>query len=398
MLRTATQLLVCALLGTTPLFPAKAMETDVSLELELRGFSSDASQPGKFDNDIAASLEPDFQGSFNDGNTLWRFTPFGRWDSRDEERRHGDIRELYLLHVMDHWEALAGISKVFWGVAESSHLVDVINQTDYLEGIDGEDKLGQPMLRLSRAFEASTLTLFALPGFRERDFLGSDNPLALPFEVNNDPVYEDPDGENNVDFAVRYSGYHDIIDYGVSWFHGTSRDAGFIPGDDGRLRPFYPQIDQIGLDLQVTSEAWLWKLEVIRRTFDSETAGTDYTAAAGGVEYSFYGVQDGRYDLGLLAELHHDSRDDRSAVLLQDDLFVGLRFGFTDAQSTEILAGAIIDLEDDSRSFRIEGNRRVFESATLGLEAQVFSNVDPDNLSHSLRDSDFVLLSLEWFF
>ena len=171
-----------------------------------------------------------------------------------------------------------------------------------------------------------------------------------------------------------------------------------MPGADGRLRPFYPQIDQFGVDVQVTSEAWLWKLEVIRRSFDRETSGDDYTAAVGGLEYSFYGLQDGLYDLGLLAELHHDSRDDPSMVLLQDDLFLGLRFGFTDAESTEILAGAIIDLEDDSQSFRVEGNRRVFESATLSLEAQAFTNVDPGNLSYALRDSDFLLLSLEWFF
>ena len=138
------------LLGLLPWQAVNAVEIDVSMELEMRAFIDDPSVAGQFDDNVAAALEPDFQGSFNDGNTLWRFTPFGRWDSRDEERRHSDIRELYLLHVMDSWELLAGISKVFWGVAESSHLVDIINQTDYLEGIDGEDKLGQPMLRLSR--------------------------------------------------------------------------------------------------------------------------------------------------------------------------------------------------------------------------------------------------------
>ena len=51
----------------------------------------------------------------------------------------------------------------------------------------------------------------------------------------------------------------------------------------------------------------------------------------------------------------------RPESLLQDDLFVGLRFGFNDAESSSILGGTIIDLDDQSTSFRIEASRRVFD-------------------------------------
>ena len=40
------------------------------------------------------------------------------------------------------WSLSIGLGKVFWGVTEFNHLVDVINQTDLVEGIDGEAKLG----------------------------------------------------------------------------------------------------------------------------------------------------------------------------------------------------------------------------------------------------------------
>ena len=377
---------------------AGEVAADVAMELELQAFVSAPAGSGRYDDNVSISLEPDFQGSFGNGDTLWRFAAFGRWDSRDPARRHGDIREMYLLHVMDDWEFLAGVSKVFWGVAESRHLVDIINQTDHLEGIDGEDKLGQPMLRLGRSFGQSTLTFFLLPGFRERAFLSADNPLSLPFAVSGDPLYESGKGRDHVDFAARFSGYLDIVDYGVSWFQGTSRKAGFVPGSGGFPRPFYPQIRQLGLDLQITSDNWLWKFEAIRRTSDHPAAGDDFTAAVGGVEYSFYGLQDGLYDLGLLAELHTDSRGNPATVLFQDDLFLGMRFAFTDTESTELLAGTVIDLEDSSQSFRIEGSRRMFDSARLVLEAQSFSNADPGNVSYSLRDSDHVLLSLKLYF
>lgn len=391
-------LLGAAALAFHALSFAGEVAVSVAMELELQAFVSNPAGSGRHDDNFAVSLEPDFRGDFDDGNTLWRFVPFGRWDSRDPERRHGDIREMYLLHVMDDWEFLAGVSKVFWGVAESRHLVDIINQTDHLEGIDGEDKLGQPMLSVGRSFGQSTLTFYVLPGFRERAFLSADSPLSLPFAVSDDPLYESGKGRDHMDFAVRFSGYRDVLDYGVSWFRGTSREAGFVPGMDRRLRPFYPQIEQFGLDLQITTESWLWKFEAIRRTFGHRAAGDDFTAAVGGFEYSFYGLRDGLFDLGLLAELHYDSRDDSGTILFQDDVFLGMRFGFTDVEGTEILAGTVIDLKDGSQSLRVEGSRRMFNNARLGLEAQSFFNVDPGNASYGLRNSDYALLSLKWYF
>ena len=277
--------------------------------------------------------------------------------------------------------------------------MDIINQTDFLEGFDGEDKLGQPMLRINRSFDQTNLTLFVLPGFRERDFLGLDNPLSLPFAVQDSPQYESDDGEDHVDYALRFNGYRGAVDYGLSYFRGTSRDPDFIPIvdeglDQGNLIAFYPQIDQVSLDLQITTDAWLWKLEALRR----ESTSSSFTAAVGGVEYSFFGLRDGLYDLGILTELHYDSRSDSSQALLQNDIFFGLRFGFNDAESSSILGGAIIDLDDQSTSFRIEANRRVFNDTTLSLEIQAFSNIDPNNLSFSFQNSDFVLGSLTFFF
>ncbi len=372
-----------------------AFDTNYVLEIEGRGFSQATTENGKYTSDIAASFEVELRTSLNQGNTVATFTPFSRWDSRDPKRRHSDIRELNLIHSAGSMEYQVGIGKVFWGVAESSHLVDIINQTDLLEGIDGEDKLGQPMIKVSRLLDQLTLDAFVLPGFREREFLSPDNPLALPFEVDDNEQYESDDGRDHVDYALRLSGYKGVVDYGLSWFKGTSREPDFLPsGTPGRLIPFYPQIDQFGLDLQITKEAWLWKLEAIHR----KTVRDGYNAAVGGLEYSFYGMNDGQYDLGLLAEYHYDDRENPATVIFQNDVFVGMRFGFTDAESSEILAGAIFDQDDQTASYRIEAARRIFTNAKISIEAQVFSNADPNNFSFGFRDSDFVQASLELFF
>jgi len=75
--------------------------------------------------------------------------PFVRLDNNDIGRSHVDLREAYWLHRGNNWNLSAGINKVYWGVAESNQLVDIINQDDALENIYSDDKLGQPMVNLS---------------------------------------------------------------------------------------------------------------------------------------------------------------------------------------------------------------------------------------------------------
>jgi len=312
---------------------------------------------------------------------------------------HADIRELNLLYTANDWEGVAGISRVFWGVTESGHLVDIINQTDQLEGFDGEDKLGQPMVRASRLFDQDVLDLYVLPGFRERAFLPSDQPLALPFPIEEDKgLYGARNGQQHVDLAARFSGYRGLVDYGLSWFSGTSRDPEFIAQSNGTFWPRYPLINQWGLDVQLTLDSWLWKLEAIHRAFETEALTSDFNASIGGAEYTIYELADSLFDLGLLAEWHFDSRDDRTTVPLQNDLFIGMRASFNDTQSSEFLAGVFSDLDDSSSSFRLEASRRVLDDARITLEAQTFLDVDPDNAIYYLQDSDFIVLSLQLFF
>ena len=123
--------------------PAAGMEMRSTLDFETRIHLQDSDHTEQFERHYAIGLEAGFNHSVNNGDTLFTFVPFARWDSEDEERKHFDIRELNINHASGDWETLVGIGKVFWGVVESNHLVNIINQTDFLEGVDGEDKLGQ---------------------------------------------------------------------------------------------------------------------------------------------------------------------------------------------------------------------------------------------------------------
>lgn len=366
---------------------------------ELRAFTQDAQFAGQDqDTNLSLSAEPEFYWEWNDGLDSLTFTPFLRVDENDDERTHGDIRELSWIHVGDDWELRTGIRKVFWGVTEFQHLVDVINQTDGVEDLDGEDKLGQQMINLSLVRDWGIVDLFLLPGFRERTFPGADGRLRSGLVVDTDRArYESGAKEKHLDTAIRWSHSVDVFDMGVYWFHGTNREPILQPtvtaGGQTVLAPFYEQMDQVGVDLQATIDSWLWKFEAIWRDSSSD----EFLAAQGGFEYTFYGIQESTADLGVLMEYGWDERDERGGVN-QNDLFMGGRLTLNDAESTEVLAGISYDLDHDTRSLLVEASRRFGNNWKVSIDGRLFQSDEPADPSYALRQDDHIQLTVERYF
>ena len=173
----------------------------------------------------------------------------------------------------------------------------------------------------------------------------------------------------------------------------------FIGGLDNNgnpiLRPIYNLIEQTGLDLQATKDAWLWKFELINRKEKS----TSYTAATVGYEYTFYGVFDSASDIGLVMEYLYDDRNELALTPFEDDIMLGLRWTNNDENDTSLLVGVIADRNDSSRLYSIEASRRIAESWKLDLEARVFSGIKiNDPLLSSLRQDDFIKAELGYYF
>ncbi len=370
-----------------------------NVAVEVASFSESPQFAGQFEDNITYSFKPKWDGEWNDGDDLWSLELFLRADDKDAGRQHADIRELLWLHIDGDDEWRIGINTMFWGVTESQHLVDVINQIDQVEGIDGEDKLGQPMIHLKRYHDWGVVDYLLLPGFRERTFQEAEGRLRTPLVVDTDQAeYESSDEARHIDFAIRYSQTWNDLDLGLSWFDGTSRDPLLLPGTDANgdpvLIPFYEQMTQIGIDAQLIYEDWIWRLELIHR----EANSTDRDAFIYGFEYTFYGLLESAVDFGALVEFSYDNAPQELRGALDRDLFIGGRFAFNDEQSTEILAGLFIDTENQSRSFRVEGNRRFGASWKGTLELQTFSNIDPDDVLAALASDDFVLLEMAYYF
>ncbi len=370
--------------------------------VDVRGFAHSPAFPEPPDHPILASalIQPEYRYTWNEERDRLTAILFARYEYEDSRRRHVDVRELNWLHAGPSWDLLFGVGKVFWGVAESRHLVDIINQTDQVEDTDGEDKLGQPMLKFSLLQDWGTLTFFALPRFRERTFPGRRGRLrsALPVDTSQATFESDLDVWHP-DFAVRWVHTLGLWDIGLAHFSGTSREPRFLPGldDEGRLVliPRYDLIHQTSLDLQFTTGGLLGKLEVITR----EGHGRRFAALVAGFEYTFFGIGGTAMDLGVLTEYLYDGQGAGApGTPFENDLFVGTRLGLNDTQDTSVLAGVIVDLDTQVIFVNMEASRRLADRWVLELEVRAFANVPASDAAFSLRRDDYAQLRVAWYF
>lgn len=373
--------------------PAAAWERRGELGVEAFGFARSGAQ-GQDAASAALSLRGEWWTSWNDGRDVVTVAPLLRLDSADRARRGADLRQLEWTHARrDGIELRSGIRQVFWGVTEGEHLVDIINQTDQVAALDGEQKLGQPMVSVGLERGAQQLEAFVLLGARERSYPGRDGRLRLPLVVDGDhATFESGRGRERVDGALRYQFNAGRLRLALSGFSGTAREpelrpvvdparlvyagpvpVGLQPGYQPVLAPYYPVIDQLGIEAQFTAGDGLWKLEAIERHGQGEV----FRAFDAGVELTQVGIAGSRLDVGWLAEYLYDSRDDAATTPFADDVLVGARLAFNDIAGSELLASVIVDRDTHEALWSLEGSRRLGDCCKLALEARAFADTPP---------------------
>ncbi len=379
--------------------PLAAGDFSGEVRLETRGFTQSATDPAQTDFYASAGIELEYYHDWDDGNQRFAFTPFVRAGQHDDERTHADIQELYWRKTFAAGDLYVGVRKVFWGVTESLHLVDIVNQTDLVENLDAEDKLGQPMVQWSWLKDWGTLDVFVMPYFRERTFAGREGRPRGPLVVDTDnAVYESSAAETHLDLAVRWSHAIGAFDIGLAHFSGTSREPRLMPGmnqaGEPVLIPHYDLLAQTSLDLQYTVGDWLWKLEAVSRD------GHDGRSSAfvAGFEYTFVGARESAVDVGLVAEYQYDSRHDPYAPVGDNDLALGTRLTFNDVQDTNLLAVVGIDARNESLFFSLEGDRRLGTRWEIAVESRFFTDVDPRDPLAAFAGEDYVQIELIRYF
>ena len=427
---------------------AQAMDFKPRLEAEGRWFyeAENADDDAPLLGAVAGTLElyQDWDGG---RRVVGEF--FYRYDENDETRTHGDVRELYWQQSGDDFEFKLGARRVFWGVTESRHLVDIVNQSDFVENISNELKLGQPVASLAWIGDVGTTEFFLMPYQRARTFPGDQGYPRLPLRVHeHEALYESQDEQEHVDYAVRWNGSFGPVDLGVAWFDGTAREPRLLPcvrrgastptvNNPGApncnrannytdsfqmppptippqtqpeieaqfaaevaanlvLVPHYDLWRQASLDAQYVTGSMAWKLEAVRRT----TLGETTWGSVAGFEYTFGDVRGSGIDIGVLGEYLYDEKDTALNALFDDEVFAGMRLALNDVAGTSVLAGVLADAEDGKHlRYGLEVSGRLNDDWKLSGELRAFSQWDEaSEATGFLADQDFATITLERFF
>ncbi len=376
----------------------KKWSSDFSLELEVENqyFSNKGAYANQLQNFLSGAIKPKYNLQSADGKHLFKVELFFRSSLNDPNRTHFDVREAYYRYNKKSWSVSVGFKKVFWGVTESNHLVDVINQADQVESFDGEEKLGQPMVQFNYPTKIGDFEFYYLPAARRRQFPSDKGRYRFPVAIAREDIpFVNDLKEWHPSFAVRWSKSFGNVDTGLSHFYGVSRDPlylGFNPATGLDLS--YPVINQSGLNLQYTKDAWQFKLESIYRTTERQS----FVAAVAGFEYTFGNIRSSGVDLGVVSEYLYDSRGLLTFSGLDDDVFIGARIALNDVKSTELLMGGIVDRTKGTQLYRMEGSRRLGEAWKVAVMANLLNEVSPKEILSNFRTDNLIQLRVSRFF
>jgi hypothetical protein len=327
---------------------------------------------------------------FSAGPHEFVVAPSFRFDPRNADRFHLDGDEIALRGTAASLDFAVGMREVFWGVLESRHLVDVVNQWDPSVRWPREEKLGQPMIALTWTPDLGNVELFVLPWARPRPFDGRRGRLwsDLPVDTEIARSAETLLGRH-LGWAARWSLSGSAWDLGISYFDGSAREPRFesrtTPAGLTHLRPVYDRIRQIGLETQYTGQSLLWKAEFLAA--DAEPGR--YVAAGSGVEY-----QPADY-LSVFAEFLYDSRGRDAPTSLEHDLFLGTRLLYQDGSVT---LGVSTDLSSGNIIGSAEVTRRLASDFIVGLELRAFAGDSADEPPFALREETSISLLIRRFF
>ncbi|MCW8093452.1 hypothetical protein [Alteromonas sp. ASW11-130] len=316
---------------------------------------------------------------------------FTNWDSMDNARRYTDIRKANVYFSNSKITLGAGVDTFFWGVSESINVVNVLNQSDLRESLDGKVKLGQTFISMSHPFSNGEFSIYFLPEFRPIDF--PERPaFGLPVSEKN--VYENNEKEGG--FATRALFYFSDYEFAVSYFEGTRRSPILIPQVNLKeLLPYYIQTKNVLLDGVYLADDFTLKLEA---KFGKERESA-FTTSNIGIEYPSYILEDYIDEIIFIAEYVFDDRGITAETHGQNDIFIGAKFDFGETNQGNIRFLYSYDLDNKGQYLELNYQYRLSDYVRYKFKfISVLDSSPEDQRLHALRKEEFVKLSIHYAF
>ena len=327
-------LLAAALLALAP--SSGAVELSGHLAFEPRGFTQSPAHPGQSRHGLSLAFSPSSHHAFDDGRRACCSRRSCDSTPRTTGARTSTCGSCWYQRVFEASELRIGIGRVFWGVTESRHLVDVVNQTDLVRERRSRGQARQPLRQPHPHSATGHSRLLRAAGVSRADLSGAGGAPALRavrrygprhLRVRCGPAACRPCGavvtcESGISTSAsptstaragsRGSGPLPVCADGRPALASGCRPAGAV------LAPRYDVVHRTSLDLQATRDAMLWKLEALHESGQ----GDSYLAWVAGFEYTWFGIDESG-TLGLLVEHLFDGRGGNAPQPLENDVFRG---------------------------------------------------------------------------
>ena len=319
-------------------------------------------------------------------------------ESYPESRQNLDFNEAYLDYSLENSNILIGNNIVFWGKNEFFNPVDIVNSKDFSLGLASGEKKGQTMFNIKRYLSSSELDFYILPSIANI-YPKSQVRSQQTLNIKSENTYSEGAKKENLGIGLRWSGYIDEYDYGLTFYKGNTKDPA-LKISSNQLVPNYSEITQIGIELQATQGDFLHKGEFINRSNQYNLDGNidDYYGFIVGTEHTLYGLFEKNWDLSNIIEYSYDSRESKSHHSNQNDLFYGARLVLNDIDDTQYFISLQNDLDKGTRAITFSYESRFFSHFKGGIDLYVPLNLEKDYHQSSFKDENNIKIFSSYAF
>ena len=321
----------------------------------------------KRDSALTLVLEARVKKSFGDSEVVAKLKAL--FDKDDKNRRYFDFTDLYYLYNFENSDILIGRNSRFWGALEFYNITDVFNTKDFLDDVfDYKSKLGSWNVAYTKYFDNSDLSLI-VKLHEQRQKMQDQKSVDYFFPLDYDDELITSKGKNRPTIFLKYSGSGDEvqIDYSLIYQNGYDQNRYMIV-KNGKLRQNAYIVNKFLGFFTLVIDDTIYKSELSFAKSDDKTI-SKYSHAGFGLEHTLYSFWDTK-DLGLLMEYYRYSGDGSKESFFANDLSIGFRLSMNDLDSSEVLGGVDIDIDNQEKITFIKYDTRVYNSYKLSLSYQ----------------------------
>ena len=339
------------------------------------------------------------------------------YDLSDKKNERSFVRldELYLKYDFDNDMISAGKNIMFWGSLEVRNIVDGFNPQDFRTDLFGAQKLGVYNFSYSHFTDSGEIS--AIIKFDKPDQTMAASPYVyyfFPSFVSYDGKVKDNEADYRPSVFLKYSGSTDTeyaLDYAFIYENGYDSQRYFLP--DGPLNGSPVDFNQFAY---ITNKfmtyntlvvgSTLIKLEALYAVVNNNAYVGDYSHVALGFEHTIENFMDSDAALGLITEYYrYDTYEDgkygdlKLFETMQNDLFIGLRYSFNNANDSTIIGGVIADVEYDEQTYYMKAATRAFDSLKVEFNYYLIEpSTDTLTANALLGKHQRVSLDIAWYF